>query len=115
VARLFGFQEYDAPILEHEELYVRKAGGGEEITQQMYNFKDKADRAVALRPELTPSLARIVLKLGSNISFPIKWFSIPQCWRYMHSLPLHVVFMRYKSNIMFSFISMHSLNCFLVH
>jgi histidyl-tRNA synthetase len=81
VARLFGFQEYDAPILEHEELYTRKAG--EEITQQMYNFTDKAGRAVSLRPELTPSLARILLKLGlNNIPLPIKWFSIPQCWRF---------------------------------
>jgi histidyl-tRNA synthetase len=49
----------------------------------MYNFTDKAGRSVALRPELTPSLARILLKLGlNNIPLPIKWFSIPQCWRY---------------------------------
>eukprot|EP01111_Echinosteliopsis_oligospora_P010312 TRINITY_DN3182_c3_g1_i1.p1 TRINITY_DN3182_c3_g1~~TRINITY_DN3182_c3_g1_i1.p1 ORF type:complete len:538 (-),score=217.87 TRINITY_DN3182_c3_g1_i1:32-1621(-) len=80
VARLFAFQEFDTPILEHEELYVRKAG--EEITAQMYNFKDKADRPVALRPELTPSLARLILKLGNQVSFPLKWFSIPQCWRF---------------------------------
>jgi histidyl-tRNA synthetase len=80
IARLYAFQEYDAPILEHEELYVRKAG--EEITQQMYNFKDKAERAVALRPEMTPSLARIILKSGSSLVMPLKWFSIPQCWRF---------------------------------
>lgn len=67
--------------VQHEELYVRKAG--EEITQQMYNFKDKADRPVALRPEMTPSLARMVLKAGSSIVMPVKWFSIPQCWRYV--------------------------------
>lgn len=48
----------------------------------MYNFTDKAGRPVALRPELTPSLARMVLKMGSQIVFPIKWFSIPQCWRF---------------------------------
>lgn len=60
VARSFGFEEYDAPILEYEELYKRK--GGEEITQQMYNFVDRGDQQVALRPEMTPSLARIVLQ-----------------------------------------------------
>ena len=53
-ALLHGFQEYDAPVLESEELYTRKQG--EEITQQLYNFKDKGDRKVALRPEMTPSL-----------------------------------------------------------
>lgn len=47
----------------------------------MYNFKDKADRPVALRPEMTPSLARIVLKAGNSLVMPLKWFSIPQCWR----------------------------------
>eukprot|EP01027_Heterolobosea_sp_BB2_P013778 GEZU01019832.1.p1 GENE.GEZU01019832.1~~GEZU01019832.1.p1 ORF type:complete len:498 (+),score=195.41 GEZU01019832.1:2102-3595(+) len=80
VSRLFGFQEYDAPILESEELYKRKAG--EEITQQMYNFKDKGDRPVSLRPEMTPSLARMILKQGKALLMPIKWFSLPQCWRY---------------------------------
>ena len=58
-ALLHGFQEYDAPVLESEELYTRKQG--EEITQQLYNFKDKGDRKVALRPEMTPSLARMVM------------------------------------------------------
>ncbi|CAE8599983.1 unnamed protein product, partial [Polarella glacialis] len=61
VAGLYGFQEYDAPVLEHEELYKRKAG--EEITQQMYNFVDKEGALVTLRPEMTPSLARMVLSL----------------------------------------------------
>lgn len=79
-ARIYGFEEYDAPILEPEELYKRKAG--EEITEQMYNFVDKSGLAVALRPEMTPSLARLVLKAGKSIILPIKWFSIPQCWRY---------------------------------
>ena len=62
VARSFGFDEFDAPVLESEELYVRKAG--EEITQQLYNFSDKGDRRVALRPELTPSFARAHLTTG---------------------------------------------------
>jgi histidyl-tRNA synthetase len=79
-ARRFAFQEYDAPILELEELYKRKAG--EEITQQMYNFEDKDKYLVTLRPEMTPTLARLILKTGRNLLLPIRWFSIPQCWRY---------------------------------
>ena len=77
---LHGFEEYDAPILEHEELYTRKQG--EEITQQLYNFQDKGNRKVALRPEMTPSLARMVMARAGGLPMPIKWFSIPQCWRY---------------------------------
>lgn len=83
-ARLFGFQEYDAAILEHVELYERKAG--EEITGQMYHFE--ADGAhVTLRPEMTPTLARLVLNKCNlqtgevRLSLPLKWYSIPQCWR----------------------------------
>mmetsp|Transcript_7880 Transcript_7880/g.29189 ORF Transcript_7880/g.29189 Transcript_7880/m.29189 type:complete len:492 (+) Transcript_7880:393-1868(+) len=76
----FGFEEWDAPVLESEELYVRKAG--EEITQQLYNFEDKGNRRVALRPELTPSLARLILQLGSRQPMPAKWYAIGQCWRY---------------------------------
>ena len=80
VARQFAFEEYDTPVLEAEALYVRKAG--EEITGQLYNFEDKGGRKVALRPEMTPSLARLVLGKGRSLSLPIRWFSIPQCWRY---------------------------------
>jgi len=79
-ARSHGFEEYDAPVLEHEELYTRKQG--EEITQQLYNFEDKGGRRVALRPEMTPSLARMVMARAGAMPTPIKWFSIPQCWRY---------------------------------
>ena len=79
-ALLHGFQEYDAPVLESEELYTRKQG--EEITQQLYNFRDKGDRKVALRPEMTPSLARMVMSRAGALPMPIKWYSIPQCWRY---------------------------------
>ncbi|CAE7199864.1 unnamed protein product [Symbiodinium natans] len=85
-ARRYGFQEYDAPVLEHEELYKRKAG--EEITEQMYNFIDKDGAAVTLRPEMTPSLARMVLSLmraetgEMSALLPLKWSSIPQCWRF---------------------------------
>jgi histidyl-tRNA synthetase len=79
-ARQFGFEEYDAPVLESEQLYIRKAG--EEITDQLYSFVDKGDRRVSLRPEMTPSLARMVLLKGNSLPMPIKWFSVPQCWRY---------------------------------
>ncbi|KAK9905973.1 hypothetical protein WJX75_009919 [Coccomyxa subellipsoidea] len=80
VSRLFGFEQFETPVLESEELFVRKAG--EEITQQLYNFEDKGGRRVALRPELTPSLARLVLAQGGKLPLPAKWFSIGQCWRY---------------------------------
>ncbi|MCO5550521.1 hypothetical protein L7F22_004008 [Adiantum nelumboides] len=80
VSRLFAFEEVDFPVLESEALFVRKAG--EEITQQLYNFEDKGGRRVSLRPELTPSLARLVLQKGKGLPFPVKWFAIGQCWRY---------------------------------
>lgn len=67
-------------MLELEELYKRKAG--EDITKQMYNFKDKDGYDVALRPEMTPSLARLILKRGKTMLLPVRWFSIPQCWRF---------------------------------
>lgn len=79
-ARAHGFVEYDAPVLESEELYTRKAG--EEIVGQLYNFEDKGGRRVALRPEMTPSLARMVMARAGALALPIKWYSIPQCWRY---------------------------------
>jgi histidyl-tRNA synthetase len=79
-ATRFGFEEYDAPLLESEELYTRKAG--EEITGQLYNFEDKGGRRLALRPEMTPSLVRMLLQKGGALPLPIRWFSIPQCWRY---------------------------------
>ncbi len=76
----YGFEEYDAPIIEHAELYIRKAG--EEVTQQLYEFRDKGNRHLSLRPEMTPSLARMVLAKKNTLHFPLKWFAIPQCWRY---------------------------------
>ena len=75
-----GFEEYDTCVLEHEELYIRKAG--DEISKQLYSFEDKGGRRLSLRPEMTPSLARLVLQHKKSLSFPIKWFSIPQCFRY---------------------------------
>jgi histidyl-tRNA synthetase len=79
VARSFGYEEIDAPIVEHAELFIRKAG--EEIVEQLYHFT-LHDRHLALRPELTPSLARMVMARQGSLSFPLRWFSIPQCWRY---------------------------------
>ncbi|KAH9579973.1 Anticodon-binding [Trypanosoma melophagium] len=79
-AKKFGFEEYDAPVLESEELYIRKAG--EEITEQMFNFITKGGHRVTLRPEMTPSLARLLLGKGRSLLLPAKWYSIPQCWRY---------------------------------
>ncbi len=80
VAGAFGYEEYDACVLEHEELYVRKAG--DEITDQLYNFTDKGGRRVSLRPELTPSLVRMLHARGGTVPLPARWFSIPQCFRY---------------------------------
>eukprot|EP01065_Artemidia_motanka_P050819 TRINITY_DN8777_c2_g1_i1.p1 TRINITY_DN8777_c2_g1~~TRINITY_DN8777_c2_g1_i1.p1 ORF type:complete len:550 (+),score=246.46 TRINITY_DN8777_c2_g1_i1:150-1652(+) len=80
VATGFGFEEYDAPLLESEALYTRKAG--EEIVDQMFNFVTKGGHRVALRPEMTPTLARLVMQKGHSIRLPAKWFSLPQCWRY---------------------------------
>lgn len=80
IADRYGFEEYDAPVVENEELYIRKAG--EEVTQQLYNFEDKGGRRLSLRPEMTPSLARMVLSRKNALPFPLKWYAIPQCWRY---------------------------------
>src|SRR5712671_3093134 len=80
VARRYGFREYDGPPLEPLELFTVKSG--EEIVGQLYNFTDKGDRAVALRPEMTPTLARMVAAHARNYKKPIKWFAIPQLFRY---------------------------------
>ena len=75
-----GFEEYDTCVLEHEDLYIRKAG--DEISKQLFSFEDKSGRRLSLRPEMTPSLARLILQHNKSLSFPIKWFSMPQCFRY---------------------------------
>ncbi|MGA2243067.1 MAG: histidine--tRNA ligase [Verrucomicrobiota bacterium] len=79
-ARRYGFREYDGPPLEPLELFTTKSGG--EIVGQLYNFTDKGNRAVALRPEMTPTLARMVAAHERNYKKPIKWFAIPQLFRY---------------------------------
>jgi histidyl-tRNA synthetase len=80
VATRYGFEEYDGPPLEPLDLYTAKSG--DEIVGQLYNFKDKGDRDVALRPEMTPTLARMVAAQASKLRKPIRWFSIPQLFRY---------------------------------
>ncbi|PJZ66933.1 histidine--tRNA ligase [Leptospira wolffii] len=81
VVQSFGYQEYDGPILESFELYQAKSG--EEIVQrQLYDFVDKGERHVAIRPEMTPTLARMVAGQVRNLAKPIRWFSIPNLWRY---------------------------------
>jgi len=80
VARRYGFVEYDGPPLEPLELYTKKSG--DEIVGQLYNFTDKGEREVALRPEMTPSLARMVAARANALRKPIRWFSIPQLFRY---------------------------------
>jgi histidyl-tRNA synthetase len=80
VARRYGFLEYDGPPLEPLELYTRKSG--EEIAGQLYNFTDKGGREVALRPEMTPTLARMAGARANSLRKPVRWFSIPQLFRY---------------------------------
>ncbi len=79
-ARRYGFSEYDGPPLEPLELYTLKSG--DEIVGQLYNFSDKGDRAISLRPEMTPTLARMISAHERNYKKPIKWFAIPQLFRY---------------------------------
>jgi len=79
-ARRYGFREYDGPPLEPLELYTLKSG--EEIVGQLYNFIDKGGRSVALRPEMTPTLARMAAAHERNYKKPLKWFAIPQLFRY---------------------------------
>ena len=80
VATRYGFEEYDGPPLEPLELYTAKSG--DEIVGQLYHFTDKGDRQVALRPEMTPTLARMVAARANGLKKPIRWFSIPQLFRY---------------------------------
>ncbi len=79
VARRYAFEEIDAPVLEHADLFTRKAG--EEIVDQLYHF-ELHDRHLALRPEMTPQLARMVIARAGGMAFPVRWFSVTQNWRY---------------------------------
>src|SRR3954469_15564090 len=79
-AHAFGFAEYDAPVLEPLELYKTKSG--DEIEGQLFSFTDKGGREVALRPEMTPTVCRLVGEKANSLKRPIKWFSIAEFYRY---------------------------------
>src|SRR5882724_1315522 len=79
-ANNYGFAEYDAPVLEPLDLY--RAKSGDEIEGQLFSFTDKGDRQVALRPEMTPTVCRLVGAKASALKRPIKWFSIAEFYRY---------------------------------
>jgi histidyl-tRNA synthetase len=79
VAHRFAFEEVDAPMVEHAELFIRKAG--EEIVDQLYHFH-MHDRHLALRPEMTPSIARMVMARAGSLRMPLRWFTITQNWRH---------------------------------
>ena len=81
VCERFGYEEYDAPILEPTDLYLSK-GNEEIVNEQTYTFKDRGDRSVTLRTEMTPSVSRMVAARRQELAYPLRWYSIPQCWRY---------------------------------
>src|SRR6266516_982265 len=80
LARRYGFREYDGPPLEPLELFTTKSGA--EIVGQLYNFRDKGERDVSLRPEMTPTLARMIAAHERSYKKPVKWFAVPQLFRY---------------------------------
>lgn len=77
----YGYQEYTASLLEESDLYRAKTGE-EIVNEQTYTFTDRGGRDVTLRPEMTPTVARMIADAGRNISFPARWYSIPNCFRY---------------------------------
>jgi len=81
VAEKFGYEEYDAPILEPLELYAAKSGE-EIVNEQTYTFEDRGERKVAIRPEMTPTVSRMVAARRQELAYPVRWYSIPNLWRY---------------------------------
>lgn len=81
VAEKFGYEEYDAPILEPLELYAAKSGE-EIVNEQTYAFEDRGGRKVAIRPEMTPTVSRMVAARRQELAYPVRWYSIPVNWRY---------------------------------
>ncbi|MGH7195909.1 MAG: histidine--tRNA ligase [Candidatus Saccharimonadales bacterium] len=77
----FGYEEYDAPLIEPLELYLAKSGE-EIVNDQTYSFTDRGDRKVAIRPEMTPSVSRMVAAKRQELAYPLRWYSIPNLWRY---------------------------------
>jgi histidyl-tRNA synthetase len=78
---LFGYEEYDAPVLEPLELYAAKSGE-EIVNEQTYQFEDRGGRMVAIRPEMTPTVSRMVAARRQELGYPLRWYSIPNLWRY---------------------------------
>jgi histidyl-tRNA synthetase len=81
VVETYGYEEYDAPILEPLELYLAKTGE-EIVNEQTYTFEDRGGRAVAIRPEMTPTVSRMVAAKRQELAYPLRWYSIPNLWRY---------------------------------
>lgn len=82
-AESFGFERYDASVLEPSELYKSKGAENEEmVNEQTYTFLDRGDREVTLRPEMTPSVARLIAGRHKELAFPVRWYSIPNLFRY---------------------------------
>lgn len=81
VAERFGYEEYDAPILEPLEIYLAKTGE-EIVNEQTYTFEDRGGRKVVIRPEMTPTVSRMVAAKRQELGYPLRWFSIPNLWRY---------------------------------
>jgi histidyl-tRNA synthetase len=81
VCEQFGYEEYDAPVLEPLELYMAKTGE-EIVNEQTYAFADRGGRHVAIRPEMTPSVSRMVAGQRQELAYPLRWYSIPNLWRY---------------------------------
>lgn len=81
VCKLYGYEEYDGPFIESFDIYAAKSGE-EIVNEQLYSFTDRGERKVAIRPEMTPTLARMVAQKYKTLPRPIRWFSIPNLWRY---------------------------------
>jgi histidyl-tRNA synthetase len=81
VVERFGYEEYDAPILEPLELYLAKTGE-EIVNEQTYVFEDRGERKVVIRPEMTPTVSRMVAARRQELAYPLRWYSIPNLWRY---------------------------------
>jgi histidyl-tRNA synthetase len=81
VCERYGYEEYDAPILEPLDIYLAKTGE-EIVKEQTYTFEDRGGRAVAIRPEMTPSVSRMVAGKRQELAYPLRWYSIPNLWRY---------------------------------
>lgn len=81
VVESWGYEEYDAPIIEPLDMYKAKTGQ-EIVSEQTYNFTDRGGREVTLRPEMTPSVSRMVAARRQELGYPLRWYSIPNVWRY---------------------------------